>query len=83
MSRKSYVHGSTQVALTNLTIGDYFDDIVKNHAGKDALVSCAESIHWTWQQLHDQVQSTAAGFLAIGLVPGDRLAIWRKTAVRG
>lgn len=80
MSRKSYVHGSTQVALTNLTIGDYFDDIVKKHAGKDALVSCAESIHWTWQQLHDQVQSTAAGFLAIGLVPGDRLAIWAQNS---
>lgn len=78
MNQKSYVRGSTQAARTNLSIGDYFDKIVKQNADKDALVSRAESIHWTWQQLHDQVQTAAAGFLAIGLKPGDRLAIWAQ-----
>ncbi len=80
MSRKSYVRGSTEVALTHDTIGDYFDRVVKTHAHHDALISCAESIHWTWQQLHQQVQLTAAGLLAIGLQSGDRLAIWANTS---
>lgn len=78
MSHKSYVRGSTQVALTDLTIGDYFDEIVKKHADTNALVSRAESIRWTWQQLHEQVHSAAAGLLALGLQPGDRLAIWAQ-----
>lgn len=80
MSRKSYVRGSTEVALTNDTIGDYFDRVVKTHANHDALVSSAENIHWTWQELHAQVQQTAAGLLAIGLKPKDRLAIWANNS---
>ncbi|GGE64157.1 fatty-acyl-CoA synthase [Paenalcaligenes hominis] len=80
MSRKSYVRGSTEVALTHETIGDYFDRVVKTHANHDALVSCAETIHWTWQELHTQVEQAAAGLLAIGLEPGDRLAIWANTS---
>lgn len=80
MSRKSYVSGSTDIPLTELSIGDYFDQTVNKHAAKAALVSSAEDIHWSWQELHDQVQAAAAGFLAIGLKPEDRLAIWAQNS---
>lgn len=80
MSRKSYVRGSNKMALIDLSIGDYFDDTVKKYADKTALISSTENLHWTWQQLHDQVQGAAAGYLAIGLMPGDRLAIWAQNS---
>lgn len=80
MSRKSYVRGSTEVALTTDTIGDYFDRVVKTHANHLAVVSRAEAIRWTWQELHSQVQQVAAGLLALGLQPQDRLAIWANNS---
>lgn len=80
MSRMSYVRGSNEIALTDLSIGDYFDNTVEKYADKAALISSAENLHWTWQQLHDQAQAAAAGFLAIGLKPGDRLAIWAQNS---
>lgn len=78
MNRKSYVRGSTEVALTRMSIGDYFDQIVHLHADHEALVSSAERLRWTWKELHQHVDQAAAGLLALGLVPGDRLAIWAQ-----
>ncbi len=80
MSRSSYVHGSTQVALTNQTIGDYFDQIVQKQANHDALISSAEGLRLNWQQLHQATQTLAAGLLALGLTTGDRLAIWAQNS---
>ena len=73
---KSYVHGASDIALLAHTVGSCFDETVDRFAGHDALVIPYQNIHWTWSQLKQQVDAYAAGFVALGLKPGQRLGIW-------
>jgi fatty-acyl-CoA synthase len=72
----SYVHGPTGAPLTGLSVGACLDEIAATHGDRDALVSFAQKIRWTYAQLKRQADQLAAGLLEIGLVPGDRLGIW-------
>ena len=35
-----------------------------------------QGINWTWSELADHVEAFAAGLVALGLQPGDRIGIW-------
>lgn len=72
----SYVHGASDIALLAHTVGSCFDETVDRFADHDALVIPYQDIHWTWSQLKQQVDAYAAGFVALGLTPGQRLGIW-------
>ncbi|WP_293898373.1 AMP-binding protein [Phenylobacterium sp.] len=76
MAELSYVHGASTQPLLGLTIGDLFDRTCAEHAGRVALISCHQGIRWTYAELKDRVDAFAAGLLALGLEPGDRLGIW-------
>ena len=79
MERKlSYVHGASKVALIGDTIGSYFDHVAKRYAEREALVVRHQGIRWNYRELRERVDNLAAGFLRLGLSPGDRIGIWSQ-----
>jgi fatty-acyl-CoA synthase len=72
----SYVHGHTGEPLVGLSIGAFLDRIADSHGDRDALVSFGQNIRWNYAQLNGHANQLAAGLLALGLEPGDRLGIW-------
>jgi fatty-acyl-CoA synthase len=72
----SYVHGAAGAPLLNQTIGQALERAAAAWPDTIALVSRAQGIRWTWAEFKDRVDAFAAGLLAFGLRPGDRIGIW-------
>ncbi|MEX6723880.1 AMP-binding protein [Sphingosinicellaceae bacterium M-36] len=72
----SYLCGTSDVPLRYQTIGEAFDLTVAAHGDREALVVRHQDIRWSWNRLAREVERLAAGFIALGLEPGDRLGIW-------
>ncbi len=72
----SYVHGASDIPLLGHTVGSCFDETVGRFTDHDALVIPYQDIDWTWSQLKQKVDAYAAGFVALGLKPGQRIGIW-------
>lgn len=72
----SWVQGKTTPQLLDMTIGQALDDAAARWGDQVALVSVAQSVRWSWRDLVDRAECLAAGFLSLGLAPGDRIAIW-------
>src|SRR5262249_18090085 len=73
---RSYVHGGSETPLIGQTIGEYFDAIAARFPDCDALIGRQPNIRWTYRQFKEQVDTVAAGLVALGLEPGDRIGIW-------
>src|SRR5262249_27625521 len=76
MPQPSYVHGACATPLIGETIGVHFDRIAERFADRDALISRHQGIRWTYGELKQRVDAFAAGLLALGLEPGERVGIW-------
>ncbi|HEX6443041.1 MAG TPA: AMP-binding protein, partial [Stellaceae bacterium] len=76
MPQPSYIHGACATPLIGETIGVHFDHIAERFGGRDALVSRHQGIRWTYGELKQRVDAFAAGLLALGLEPGERVGIW-------
>jgi fatty-acyl-CoA synthase len=76
MTQLSYVHGSSGPPLIGRTIGAYFDEVASRDGDEMALIVRHQGIRWTYRELKAQVDAMAAGLLALGLAPGDRVGIW-------
>jgi len=74
--RKSYVHGAVAVPLLGETIGGNFARIAAAHASRPALIVHEQGVRWSYAELAEQVEDFAAGLLALGLEPGERVGIW-------
>ena len=72
----SYVSGASSVPLIGETIGAHFDRAAARWSGIEALVVRHQNIRWTYAELKERVDALAAGLLAVGLEPGDRVGIW-------
>ena len=72
----SHARGDAQPPLMDMTIGQALDATVARHGAREALVVPYQGVRWTWQQLALRADEVAAGLLALGLVPGDRVGIW-------
>jgi fatty-acyl-CoA synthase len=72
----SYVKGADAPPLLEITIGQALDTAAARWGGADALVSAHQKIRWSWRTLAGRVDALAAGLLALGLEPGDRIGIW-------
>jgi fatty-acyl-CoA synthase len=72
----SYAHGSSTLPLIGETIGVHFDRTIARHADRLGLVVRHQGVRWTYQELSQKVDAFAAGLLALGLEPGDRVGIW-------
>jgi fatty-acyl-CoA synthase len=72
----AYAHGVSAVPLRGETIGEMWNAIVREHGAREALVSRAQGIRWTYAELDAQVERCARGLLAAGVAKGDRVGIW-------
>jgi fatty-acyl-CoA synthase len=72
----SYVYGASSAPLLGDTIGRFFDLACKRWAGRLALVVRHQKVKLTYSKLRQRVDQLAAGLLALGLEPGDRVGIW-------
>jgi fatty-acyl-CoA synthase len=72
----SYVHGALETPLIGETIGTAFDGAVGRYGDHHALSVRQQGVRWTYRELGERVDALAAGFLALGFEPGDRVAIW-------
>ena len=73
---QSYSHGASDVPLIGETIGAHFDRAVERWADRPALVVRHQKVRWTWAELKTKVDALAAGLVALGLEPGERIGIW-------
>ena len=72
----SYVHGASATPLLGDTIGAHFDRAISRWGDRPGLISCQQGIRWTYRELGERVDAFAAGLLALGLKPGERVGIW-------
>jgi len=72
----SHVRGAETPALLNQTIGQALDAAARRWGTREALVSVHQGVRWTFAELRERAEAFAAGLLALGLVPGDRIGIW-------
>jgi len=72
----SIVQGATEPALFEHTIGEALQRAIAKWPKQEALVSVHQGGRWTYEELGWRVDQFAAGLLALGLKPGDRIGIW-------
>ncbi len=72
----SYVHGAIDTPLIGETIGNHFSRAVARWGERPALIVRQQGVRWRYAELGARVDAFAAGLLALGLEPGDRVAIW-------
>ena len=72
----SYVHGASSTPLLGETVGACFDRIANQIPEHEALVVPHQAIRWSYAELKSRVDAFAAGLIALGLEPGDRVGIW-------
>ncbi len=72
----SYVHGANQMPLLGQTVGACFDDCVARFPENEALIVAHQNVRWSYADLKKKVDAYAAGLIALGLAPGDRVGIW-------
>ncbi len=72
----SYVHGASRAPLIGETIGAHFDRVVGRWPDRAALIARHQGVRWTYAELAREVDGFAAGLMALGHEPGDRVGIW-------
>ena len=73
---QSYFSGTSDKPIIYQTIGDYLDLICQRFPDNEALVVRHQNVRWTYSEFACQVDRLATGLLALGIQPGDRVAIW-------
>lgn len=72
----SYTSGTSKKPLIGMTIGDKFDETVRNWPDRDALISCHQGLRYSYRQLQEVVNQVARAFLSVGAKKGDRIGVW-------
>ncbi|GAA6150655.1 AMP-binding protein [Pseudoteredinibacter isoporae] len=78
---QSQLNGPDTVSLLDVTIPDAFDQAAEQFPDSLALVVRHQNIRWTYREYQQQVERLAAGLLALGIQPGDRVGIWSPNRV--
>ena len=72
---QSYVHGGGQQPLLGMSIGDVLDQAAARWPQREALLVPHQGVRWNWRELRKKARDLAAGLLALGLQPGDRIGM--------
>lgn len=72
----SHVTGTSEPPLIEHTIGEALARAADLWGTSDALVAVGQGIRWSFAELLERSDALAAGLLALGLNPGDRIGIW-------
>jgi fatty-acyl-CoA synthase len=75
---RSYVQGTSTKPFIGQTIGAYLTEVAAHHADRPALVVRQQAVRWSYGELNDKSDALAAGLIALGLKPGDRIGIWSQ-----
>jgi fatty-acyl-CoA synthase len=76
MSAISYSCGLSHEPLLGITVGDKFDEIVRQYPDNEALIVHHQNVQWTYSQLQERVNKCARALIAFGIKKGDRVGIW-------
>lgn len=68
--------GPTDQLLMNETIGKCFRTTAAAYPDHDGLIVRHQGVSWTYAEYLQRVDELAAGLLALGIKPGDRVGIW-------
>ena len=72
----SYSHGTADRALIGETVGALLDRIAAQHGNRPALIVRHQNVRLSYAEFARRAEALAAGLLALGLEPGDRIGIW-------
>ncbi|MBC7373156.1 MAG: AMP-binding protein [Frankiales bacterium] len=72
----SYRSGTSTRPLLGETIGATLRRVAAENPQREALVDVPTARRWTYAELDADVDRIACGLLSLGLVKGDRLALW-------
>ena len=78
----SYFKGAQSQALTNKTIGEYFDSIVDKNPDALAVVIDHQNIRLSYAEFQKKINQLAMGLLALGIKAGDRVGIWSPNNIQ-
>jgi len=73
---RSYMTGEGSGQLLYETIGECLDRVAQDNSDTIALVVRHQEVRWTYREFNEQVDRLAAGLIALGIEPGDRVGIW-------
>ena len=76
MTNLSYVSGVGDEPLLYKTVGAVLEEAAARWGDREALVVRHQNIRWTYRELDAAADRLAAGFVHLGLEPGDRIGIW-------
>ncbi|NIJ66213.1 fatty-acyl-CoA synthase [Sphingomonas leidyi] len=77
----SLVRGADAPPLIEHTIGEALALAAARWGEREALVSVEQDIRWTFAELLERADAFAAGLLALGLEPGERIGIWAPNCI--
>ncbi len=63
---------------TDLTIGQYFENVVAEQPDHDFIVYPDRDLRWTYSAFNERVDQLAKGLLAIGIGKGDNVGVWAR-----
>jgi len=72
----SYVHGVSPTPLLGMTVSGVFEQSTERWPERPALVVRHQDIRWSYRELKAKVDAFAAGLIALGLEPGERIGVW-------
>jgi len=75
MALLSYAHGGGDTPLLGVTVGQLLDTAARRWPDHDALIVVDQQIRWNWRELRERARNFAAGLVALGLEPGDRIGM--------
>lgn len=80
MTEASYVCGPGDTPLLYQTLGASLRQAVDFCPADDAVISCDQDVRLSYRELYDRSEALAAGLLALGIEPGDRVGVWSGNA---
>ncbi len=72
----SYEHGVSAIPLMGLTVGGLLERAATAFPENNALIVPYQNVRWSYSELDRQVDRLAAGLIALGLKPGERIGVW-------
>ena len=78
---RSYVRGTADSPLSDLTIAALLAETAARFPDKLAVVFREQGARWSWQEFANEIEAFAAGLQELGLRKGDRVGIWSPNRV--
>ena len=77
----SYVRGTADSPLSDLTIAALLAETAARFSDRLAVVFREQGVRWSWKEFANEIEAFAAGLQKPGLCRGDRVDIWSSDPV--